>query len=45
MYELNKTFSSENYNITGEDLGIFDWEVQIIGRYPKHITFLNIPEI
>lgn len=39
MYELNKTFSSENYNITGEDLGIFDWEVQIIGGYPNTLHF------
>ena len=33
----------------GADPGIFDWEfktlVQIIGGYPKSITFLNIPGI
>lgn len=39
MYELNKTFSSGNYNITGEDLGIFDWEVYIIGGYPNTLHF------
>ena len=40
MYELNKTFSSGNYNITGKDLGIFYWEVQIIGGVPKtHYIF------
>ena len=46
VYELHKTFTSGNYNyITGEDPGIFDWGVQIIGEYPKNIAFLNIPGI
>ena len=44
MYELNKTFTSGNYNITGEDQGIFYWEVQITGGYPKTLHFLNTLE-
>ena len=40
MYELNKTFTSGNYNITEEDRGIFDWGVQITGGYPQTLHFL-----